>query len=111
MRRIIKESLEDRSSPERFQFSLRCAVCGLLWESQPVRFSKQGISLLVQQLAAAAAAGEKLDIDLQLIEGIHPQLSVEVAVVGLDGAGADPGQLRDVLDGVAVHVAACLWPR
>ena len=40
MRRIIKESLEDRSSPERFQFSLRCAVCGLLWESQPVRFSK-----------------------------------------------------------------------
>ena len=40
MRRIIKASMEDRSSMERFQFSLRCAVCGFLWESQPVRFSK-----------------------------------------------------------------------
>ena len=43
MRRIIKESMEDRSSMERFQFSLRCAVCGFLWESQPVRFSKVGM--------------------------------------------------------------------
>ena len=34
MRRIIKASMEDRSSMERFQFSLRCAVCGSLWESQ-----------------------------------------------------------------------------
>lgn len=33
MRRIIKASMEDRSSMERFQFSLRCAVCGFLWES------------------------------------------------------------------------------
>lgn len=43
MRRIIKASMEDRSSMERFQFSLRCAVCGFLWESQPVRFSKVGM--------------------------------------------------------------------
>ena len=43
MRRIIKASMEDRSSMERFQFSLRCAVCGFLWESQPVRFSKAGM--------------------------------------------------------------------
>ena len=43
MRRIIKASMEDRSSMERFQFSLRCAVCGSLWESQPVCFSKAGM--------------------------------------------------------------------
>ena len=43
MRRIIKASMEDRSSMERFQFSLRCAVCGFLCESQPVRFSKAGM--------------------------------------------------------------------
>lgn len=43
MRRIIKASMEDISSMERFQFSLRCAVCGFLWESQPVRFSKAGL--------------------------------------------------------------------
>lgn len=43
MRRIIKASMEDISSMERFQFSLRCAVCGFLWESQPVRFSKAGM--------------------------------------------------------------------
>ena len=43
MRRIIKASMEDRSSMERFQFSLRCAVCGFLWESQPVCFSKAGM--------------------------------------------------------------------
>ena len=43
MRRIIKASMEDISSMERFQFSLRCAVCGSLWESQPVRFSKAGM--------------------------------------------------------------------
>ena len=40
MRRIIRASMEDASSVERFQFSLRCAVCGSLWESRPVYFSK-----------------------------------------------------------------------
>lgn len=43
MRRIIKASMEDISSTERFQFSLRCAVCGFRWESQPTRFSKAGV--------------------------------------------------------------------
>ena len=43
MRRIIKASMEDISSAERFQFSLRCAVCGFCWESQPARFSKAGV--------------------------------------------------------------------
>lgn len=43
MRRIIKASMEDISSMQRFQFSLRCAVCGSLWESQPARFSKAGM--------------------------------------------------------------------
>lgn len=44
MRRIIKASMEDISSTERFQFSLRCAVCGFRWESQPTRFSKAGVA-------------------------------------------------------------------
>ena len=43
MRRIIKASMEDVSTVERFRFSLRCAACGHCWESQPVRFSKVGV--------------------------------------------------------------------
>lgn len=43
MRRIIRACMEDISSEEVFQFSLRCAVCGSLWKSQPVRFSKAGM--------------------------------------------------------------------
>ena len=43
MRRIIKASMEDVSTVERFRFSLRCAACGYCWESQPVRFSKAGV--------------------------------------------------------------------
>ena len=43
MRRIIKASMEDISSAEGFQFSLRCAVCGFCWKSQPARFSKAGV--------------------------------------------------------------------
>ena len=39
MRRIIRACMEDISSAEVFQFSLRCAVCGSLWKSQPVWFS------------------------------------------------------------------------
>lgn len=42
MRRIIRACMEDISSAEVFQFSLRCAVCGSLWKSQPVWFSKAG---------------------------------------------------------------------
>ena len=45
MRRIIKASMEDVSTVERFRFSLRCAACGYCWESQPVRFSKAGVQL------------------------------------------------------------------
>ena len=43
MRRIIKASMEDVSTVERFRFSLRRAACGYCWESQPVRFSKVGV--------------------------------------------------------------------
>ena len=43
MRHIIKASMEDVSTVERFRFSLRCAACGYCWESQPVRFSKVGV--------------------------------------------------------------------
>ena len=42
MRCIIRACMEDISSAEVFQFSLRCAVCGSLWKSQPVWFSKAG---------------------------------------------------------------------
>lgn len=33
MRRIIKAFMQDASTASKFQFSLRCAVCGSLWKS------------------------------------------------------------------------------
>ena len=40
MRRTIKAFIKDASTGEKFQFSLRCAVCGSLWKSRPAYFSK-----------------------------------------------------------------------
>lgn len=40
MRRIIKVFMQDASTASKFQFSLRCAVCGSLWKSRPAYFSK-----------------------------------------------------------------------
>ena len=53
---------------------------------------------------AAAAGGEQLDIHLQLIERIYSHLSVQIAVMSLYRAGADMCQLRNILDGIAVHI-------
>ena len=44
MRRMIREAMEDRSSPEAFRFSLNCAVCGVTWISRTSRFSKAGVT-------------------------------------------------------------------
>ena len=44
MRRMIREAMEDRSSPEAFRFSLNCAVCGAAWISRTSRFSKAGVT-------------------------------------------------------------------
>ena len=44
MRRMIREAMEDRSSPEAFRFSLNCAVCGTAWISRTARFSKAGVT-------------------------------------------------------------------
>ena len=44
MRRMIREAMEDRSSPEVFRFSLNCAVCGAAWISRTSRFSKAGVT-------------------------------------------------------------------
>ena len=43
MRRIIKAFMQDASTASKFQFSLRCTVCGSLWVSRPVYFSKAGV--------------------------------------------------------------------
>lgn len=43
MRRITNNLLTDRSAPDGFRFSLRCAQCGSQWCSAPVRFSKAGV--------------------------------------------------------------------
>ena len=43
MRQITRDLLSDRSVPEEFHFSLRCAECGREWHSRPVRFSKAGV--------------------------------------------------------------------
>ena len=51
-----------------------------------------------------AAACKQFDIYLQLVKGVHLQLAVEVTVVGLDRTGADTRQLRDILNGIAVHI-------
>ena len=40
MRRIIKAFMQNASTASKFQFSLRCAVCGSLWKSRPAYFSK-----------------------------------------------------------------------
>lgn len=40
---IPKELLEDHSTREVFCFTLRCAECGAVWRSRPVRFSRAGI--------------------------------------------------------------------
>ena len=44
MRRMIRDAMEDRSSPEAFLFSLNCAVCGVTWISRTSRFSKAGVT-------------------------------------------------------------------
>ena len=44
MRRMIREAMEDRPSPEAFRFSLNCAVCGAAWISRTSRFSKAGVT-------------------------------------------------------------------
>ena len=44
MRRMIRDAMEDRSSPEAFRFSLNCAVCGTAWISRTLRFSKAGVT-------------------------------------------------------------------
>ena len=44
MRRMIRDAMEDRSSPEAFRFSLNCAVCGVTWISRTSRFSKAGVT-------------------------------------------------------------------
>lgn len=41
MRRIIKAFMQDASTASKFQFSLRCAVCGSLWKSRPAYFPRQ----------------------------------------------------------------------
>ena len=40
MRRTTKAFIKDTSTGEKFQFSLRCAVCGSLWKSRPAYLSK-----------------------------------------------------------------------
>ena len=44
MRQMIRDAMEDRSSPEAFRFSLNCAVCGVTWISRTSRFSKAGVT-------------------------------------------------------------------
>ena len=43
MSHIAKELLIDCSTQDAFSFSFRCAVCGEVWKSKPIRFSKSGI--------------------------------------------------------------------
>lgn len=44
MSHIAKELLLDCSTQDEFFFSLRCAECGEVWKSRPVRFSKSGVT-------------------------------------------------------------------
>lgn len=44
MCRIATELLQDCSTHDEFVFSLRCAECGSVWKSKPVRFSKAGVT-------------------------------------------------------------------
>ena len=42
MKQIIREHINDNSTPEVFSFSLHCDVCGEQWQSTPVQFTKAG---------------------------------------------------------------------
>ena len=44
MKQIIRDRIEDRSTSEGFCFALHCDVCGTVWTSTPIRFSKAGCS-------------------------------------------------------------------
>lgn len=44
MCRIATELLQDCSTQNEFIFSLRCAECGSVWRSRPIRFSKAGVT-------------------------------------------------------------------
>jgi len=43
MNRDLKECVNDCSTLEEFEFSIRCEECGSIWHSDPVRFSMAGI--------------------------------------------------------------------
>lgn len=43
MNHITRELLLDCSTADTFCFSMRCAECGEVWKSRPIRFSKAGI--------------------------------------------------------------------
>ena len=42
MCKVGSDLLQDCSTQRGFRFSLRCAECGTVWYSRPVRFSKAG---------------------------------------------------------------------
>lgn len=44
MCQIITELLHDCSTQNEFIFSLRCAECGSVWKSKPIRFSKAKVT-------------------------------------------------------------------
>ena len=42
MRKVMKDAMEDCSTPEEFRFQLHCAECGRTWNSRSLSFSKAG---------------------------------------------------------------------
>lgn len=43
MKQMLRDVLEDCSTGDAFCFSLHCGVCGSLWRSEPIPFSKAGV--------------------------------------------------------------------
>lgn len=48
MCQIVTELLQDCSTQNEFIFSLRCAECGSVWKSKPVRFSRADVIPLTE---------------------------------------------------------------
>ena len=41
---VLRKNLTDLSSPDEFCFALRCAECGRVLKSTPVKFSRSGVT-------------------------------------------------------------------
>ena len=104
MRRTIKTFIKDASTGEKFQFSLRCAVCGSLWKNRPAYFSKAEVQpenkgktvyfggIDKAKFKRKVVPGDKLKLECEIIKQKGP-VGVGKATATVDGKIAVVGEL------------------